>query len=129
MALARLSEINVSTEGVMGAKDFFEAKVLNVCPVICSNINLQSETESKAGLLGIFCVDGNEHVIFCVDRCRLCLWAASLRRRFGRKKRNARDRKRRKKRGKPPSSSCNPPSVHDPPQEAHNNPDMHSQCY
>ena len=28
MALARLSEINVSTEGVMGAKDFFEAKVL-----------------------------------------------------------------------------------------------------
>ncbi|XP_005807534.1 EF-hand domain-containing protein D1-like [Xiphophorus maculatus] len=27
MALARLSEINVSTEGVMGAKDFFEAKV------------------------------------------------------------------------------------------------------
>ncbi|XP_033833558.1 EF-hand domain-containing protein D1 [Periophthalmus magnuspinnatus] len=26
MALARLSEINVSTEGVMGAKDFFEAK-------------------------------------------------------------------------------------------------------
>lgn len=31
MALARLSEINVSTEGVMGAKDFFEAKVLSVC--------------------------------------------------------------------------------------------------
>lgn len=30
MALARLSEINVSTEGVMGAKDFFEAKV-SVC--------------------------------------------------------------------------------------------------
>lgn len=30
MALARLSEINVSTEGVMGAKDFFEAKVLYV---------------------------------------------------------------------------------------------------
>uniref|UniRef100_UPI0009B3CF8D EF-hand domain-containing protein D1 n=1 Tax=Monopterus albus TaxID=43700 RepID=UPI0009B3CF8D len=27
MALARLSEINVSTEGVMGAKDFFEAKM------------------------------------------------------------------------------------------------------
>lgn len=27
MALARLSEINVSSEGVMGAKDFFEAKV------------------------------------------------------------------------------------------------------
>ncbi|XP_029373528.1 EF-hand domain-containing protein D1 isoform X1 [Echeneis naucrates] len=27
MALARLSEINVSTEGVLGAKDFFEAKV------------------------------------------------------------------------------------------------------
>lgn len=27
MALARLSEIDVSTEGVMGAKDFFEAKV------------------------------------------------------------------------------------------------------
>ncbi|KAM4742160.1 EF-hand domain-containing protein D1 [Anableps anableps] len=27
LALARLSEINVSTEGVMGAKDFFEAKV------------------------------------------------------------------------------------------------------
>jgi len=27
MALARLSEINVSAEGVMGAKDFFEAKV------------------------------------------------------------------------------------------------------
>ncbi|XP_072249235.1 EF-hand domain-containing protein D1 [Leuresthes tenuis] len=27
MALARLSEINVSTEGVMGAKSFFEAKV------------------------------------------------------------------------------------------------------
>ncbi|KAJ7990554.1 hypothetical protein DPEC_G00301550 [Dallia pectoralis] len=26
MALARLSEINVSTEGVMGARDFFEAK-------------------------------------------------------------------------------------------------------
>lgn len=33
MALARLSEINVSTEGVMGAKDFFEAKVpfLYIC--------------------------------------------------------------------------------------------------
>lgn len=27
MALARLSEINVSIEGVMGAKDFFEAKM------------------------------------------------------------------------------------------------------
>ncbi|KAJ3591333.1 hypothetical protein NHX12_009279, partial [Muraenolepis orangiensis] len=27
MALARLSEIDVSTEGVMGAKDFFEAKM------------------------------------------------------------------------------------------------------
>lgn len=31
MALARLSEINVSSEGVMGAKDFFEAKVLLCC--------------------------------------------------------------------------------------------------
>ncbi|TKS81531.1 EF-hand domain-containing protein D2 [Collichthys lucidus] len=27
MAMARLSEINVSTEGVMGARDFFEAKM------------------------------------------------------------------------------------------------------
>jgi hypothetical protein len=27
VALARLSEIDVSTEGVMGARDFFEAKV------------------------------------------------------------------------------------------------------
>ncbi len=27
MALARLSEIDVSTEGVLGARDFFEAKV------------------------------------------------------------------------------------------------------
>lgn len=29
LALARLSEIDVSTQGVMGAKDFFEAKVCN----------------------------------------------------------------------------------------------------
>lgn len=40
MALARLSEINVSTEGVMGAKDFFEAKVLYVCTVCCCVLTL-----------------------------------------------------------------------------------------
>lgn len=42
MALARLSEINVSTEGVMGAKDFFEAKVWWQL-VLCDAIKFKSK--------------------------------------------------------------------------------------
>lgn len=56
---------------------------------------------------------GRNTVLLCVTRCMLCLWAASLRLRFERKKKNARDRKWKKNRDKPPSSSCSPPSAHD----------------
>ena len=59
---------------------------------------------------------GRNTVILCVNRCKLCLRAASLRLRFERKKKNAKDRTWRRNRDKPPSSSCNPPSAHDPPQ-------------
>lgn len=65
----------------------------------------------------------------CVTRCRLCLLAASLRLRFERKKKNAKDKKWRKNRGKQLSSSCSRLSAPDPVQEADNNPEVHIQCY
>lgn len=48
-----------------------------------------------------------------VSRCRRCLRAASLKLRFGRKKRNARGRKWRRSRDRLLSSSCSPPSAPD----------------
>uniref|UniRef100_A0A4W6C3A4 EF-hand domain family, member D1 n=1 Tax=Lates calcarifer TaxID=8187 RepID=A0A4W6C3A4_LATCA len=56
MALARLSEINVSTEGVMGAKDFFEAKAQDIAiqKIIlhfhfrCMNLALSIWQETKS---------------------------------------------------------------------------------
>lgn len=61
MALARLSEINVSTEGVSGAKDFFEAKVRclalsqvshveSVCPFDLKTAVLSRATEDFLNL-------------------------------------------------------------------------------
>ncbi|XP_061683947.1 EF-hand domain-containing protein D1 [Syngnathoides biaculeatus] len=49
MALARLSEINVSTEGVSGAKDFFEAKMqaLSVSSKFEAEIREEKEERKK----------------------------------------------------------------------------------
>ncbi|XP_029964241.1 EF-hand domain-containing protein D1 isoform X1 [Salarias fasciatus] len=47
MALARLSEINVSTEGVMGAKDFFEAKVQALSQGSKFEAEIREEKEEK----------------------------------------------------------------------------------
>ncbi|XP_037334663.1 EF-hand domain-containing protein D1 [Pungitius pungitius] len=47
MALARLSEINVSTEGVMGAKDFFEAKVQALSLGSKFEAEIQEEKEER----------------------------------------------------------------------------------
>ncbi|KAL6104948.1 efhd1 [Pungitius sinensis] len=47
MALARLSEINVSTEGVMGAKDFFEAKVQALSQGSKFEAEIQEEKEER----------------------------------------------------------------------------------
>ncbi|XP_070762513.1 EF-hand domain-containing protein D1 isoform X2 [Enoplosus armatus] len=47
MALARLSEINVSTEGVMGAKDFFEAKMQAVSQGSKFEAEIREEKEER----------------------------------------------------------------------------------
>ncbi|XP_068558603.1 EF-hand domain-containing protein D1 [Cebidichthys violaceus] len=47
MALARLSEINVSTEGVMGAKDFFEAKMQALSLGSKFEAEIQEEKEER----------------------------------------------------------------------------------
>ncbi|XP_017292044.1 EF-hand domain-containing protein D1 [Kryptolebias marmoratus] len=47
LALARLSEINVSTEGVMGAKDFFEAKVQALSQSTKFEAEIREEKEER----------------------------------------------------------------------------------
>uniref|UniRef100_A0A8C6P9I2 EF-hand domain family member D1 n=1 Tax=Nothobranchius furzeri TaxID=105023 RepID=A0A8C6P9I2_NOTFU len=47
MALARLSEINVSAEGVMGAKDFFEAKVQALSQSCKFEAEIREEKEER----------------------------------------------------------------------------------
>lgn len=116
MALARLSEINVSTEGVMGAKDFFEAKVTGHCFSLC-----RGGTESPALDVPVCAETANvltkRLCLHLVDRYRLCPWAASLRLRSERKKRKRRDRKWRRSSGRPPSSSCSRRSAPDRPED------------
>lgn len=51
MALAKLSEIDVALEGVKGAKNFFEAKVKNMCKV--------SRGFSKLPLI-VKCIENND---------------------------------------------------------------------
>ncbi|XP_016380343.1 EF-hand domain-containing protein D2-like, partial [Sinocyclocheilus rhinocerous] len=47
MALARLSEIDVSTEGVLGARDFFEAKVQALSVRSKFEAEIREEQEEK----------------------------------------------------------------------------------
>lgn len=80
---------------------------------------LQSAVHGYLGLRNLF---------LCCTRCRLCLSVASLRLKFERKKKNARDKKRKKNNDMLPSSSCSPPSAHNPPQKA-DDADCKVQCY